>query len=323
MCAMPGRLRALAFCSSMGLLALLVHASAQPPAGPPDPLVLPNTTARLSPHVYVIPDNNIPLVPNVGIIVGERATLVIDTGLGPRNGETVLSEARRVSPNEELYLSVTHVHPEHDLGAQAFPASTTMIRSRDQDADIAEFGLQLANAFASQSPVRAELLRGAAFRKTDISFERDYTIDLGGVRVRMFAVGPTHTRGDTVFLVDGENVVFAGDVVMSAFPAFASPYSSVTAWLAALDRIEAMKPQTIVPSHGRIVDAAMIGTYRDYFRAVQTRTRELKAAGRSADEAAATIQGEMQQKFPMMAQPARVAPAVQAAFREAGDRGPG
>ena len=40
----------------------------------------------------------------------------------------------------------------------------------------------------------------------------------------MIAVGPTHTRGDTVFFVEGDNVLFAGDVVMSAFPAFASPY---------------------------------------------------------------------------------------------------
>jgi glyoxylase-like metal-dependent hydrolase (beta-lactamase superfamily II) len=227
-----------------------------------------------------------------------------------------LREARKVSRGRELYLSVTHVHPEHDLGAQAFPADTKVIRSRDQDADIAEFGLQLASSFASQSPARAELLKGAVFRKTDISFDRDDVLDLGGVRVRMLAVGPTHTRGDTVFLIEGENIVFAGDVVMSAFPAFASPYSSISAWLAALDTIDAMKPATIVPSHGRLVDASMIATYRDYLRSIQSRTQELKRAGRSADEAAAAIQAEMQTKFPAMAQPARIGAAVQAAYKE-------
>jgi glyoxylase-like metal-dependent hydrolase (beta-lactamase superfamily II) len=292
------------------------RSQAQTPA-PADPLVRENVTQRLSAHVYVIPDNNVPLVPNVGIIAGDRGTLVIDTGLGPRNGETVLREARKVMRGQELYLSVTHVHPEHDLGAQAFPAATKMIRSRDQDADIAEFGLQLANSFASQSPARAELLKGAAFRKTDVPFDRDYALDLGGVRVRMVAVGPTHTRGDTVFVVEGENIVFAGDVVMSAFPAFASPYSSVSTWLTALDRIDSMKPATIVPSHGRLVDASMIATYRGYLRGVQSRTLELKRAGRSVDDAAQTIQGEMQQKFPAMAQPARIPAAVQAAYKEA------
>jgi glyoxylase-like metal-dependent hydrolase (beta-lactamase superfamily II) len=302
--------------ASLAVLVATGQAAAQAQAAP-DPLVRENATRKLSAHVYVIPDNDVPLVPNVGIVAGDRGTLVIDTGLGPRNGDAVLREARKVSRGRDLYLSVTHVHPEHDLGAQAFPTNTNVIRSRDQDADIAEFGLQLANSFASQSAVRAELLKGATFRKTDLSFDHDYTLDLGGVRVRMIAVGPAHTRGDTVFFIEGESIVFAGDVVMSAFPALASPYSSIAAWLRALDAIDAMRPATIVPSHGRLVDAAQIGIYREYFKAVQRRSQELKRAGRSPEEATAVIQGEMRQEFPGMGQPARVGPAVQAAFREA------
>ena len=61
----------------------------------------------------------------------------------------------------------------------------------------------------------AELLKDAAGRKADITFDRDYTLDLGGVRVRFLVVGPTHTRGDTGFFVEGDGVLFAGDVVMN------------------------------------------------------------------------------------------------------------
>lgn len=104
---------------------------------------------------------------------------------------------------------------------------------------------------------------------------------------------------------------------MSAFPAFASPYSSVRAWLAALDRLDALDPQVIVPSHGRFVDRAQIAKYRDYLRAVQSRTRELKQEGKSSDDAAQTIQAELQARFDGMAQPARIAGAVKAAYAEA------
>jgi glyoxylase-like metal-dependent hydrolase (beta-lactamase superfamily II) len=240
------------------LIALSVLMAIGVRAQPRDPLVREGAAIKVSPHVFVIPDDDVPLVANIGIVVGTRGTLVIDTGLGPRNGETVAREAAKVSRGPDLYLAVTHVHPEHDLGAQAFPANTRVLRSRGEDADIAEFGLQLANTFASQSPIRAQLLNGAAYRKTDIAIDQQYTLDLGGVRVRMEAVGPTHTRGDTVFFVEGDATLFAGDVVMSAFPAFASPYSSVRAWLAAMDRLEMMKPKVIVPSHGRLVDAGAI-----------------------------------------------------------------
>ncbi len=290
-----------------------MRASAQTPR---DPLVREGATKKVSPHVYVIPDDDVPLVPNVGIIVGSRATLVIDTGLGPKNGEAVVREVAKVRSNKTLYLAVTHVHPEHDLGAQAFPADTKMLRSRGQSYDIAEFGLQLAETFASQSPARAQLLKGAVYRKTDISFDRNYVLDLGGVRVRMEAVGPTHTRGDTVFFVEGDATLFAGDVVMSALPAFASPYSSVRAWLAALDRLEAMKPKVIVPSHGRLVDAAAIARYREYLRDVRSRTQALKREGKSAEEAAQIVQSELQAKYKDMPQPGRIAGAAKAAYQE-------
>lgn len=293
------------------LLTIAAHAQ------PRDPFVREGATLKVSPHVYLIPDDDVPLVANIGIIVGTRGTLVIDTGLGPRNGETVVREAAKVSRGPELYLAVTHVHPEHDLGAQAFPARTKMVRSRGEDEDIAEFGLQLADTFASQSPVRAQLLKGATYRKTDITFDGSYTLDLGGVRVQMLAVGPTHTRGDTAFFVEGDRTLFAGDVIMSALPAFASPYSSVRAWLAALDRLEALNPEVIVPSHGRLVDKPAIENYREYLRAVQSRTREVRQQGKSIDETAQILQAELQARFAGMAQPARIGGAVRAAYREA------
>src|SRR5438093_234837 len=64
----------------------------QQPAQAPLPLIRENATVKVSEHVYVIPDFNVGAVPNVGIVVGRNATLVIDTGLGPRNGQTVLRE---------------------------------------------------------------------------------------------------------------------------------------------------------------------------------------------------------------------------------------
>src|SRR5262245_11821136 len=70
------------------------HSSAGPAAvaqqAARDPLVKENGTIKVGDHTYVIPDDSVQMVPNVGIIVGSRATLVIDPGLGRRNGEAVL-----------------------------------------------------------------------------------------------------------------------------------------------------------------------------------------------------------------------------------------
>ncbi len=282
----------------------------------PDPLVRENATVKLAPHTYVIPDNNVGLVPNVGMVVGSRGTLVIDPGLGRRNGETVLREVSKISKNSELFIGTTHFHAEHTTGYIAFPASAKYINSTVQEAEFEQGGMQMVQMFSGRSPATAEILKDAARRPAAITFERNFTLDLGDVRVRFLLVGPTHTKGDTAFFVEGDNVLFAGDVVMNNSFLAATAVSSMKAWLAAFDRLEALKPQTIVPAHGEVGPGTIIATNRSIMQAVQTRARALKAEGKSADEAATTVQNEFQAQHPGWPRANGLANAARSAYTE-------
>jgi glyoxylase-like metal-dependent hydrolase (beta-lactamase superfamily II) len=241
--------------------------------------------------------------------------LVIDTGLGPRNGAAVYEVAKKLGGDKPLYLVTTHVHPEHDLGAQAFPATVKLIRSNDQVKDIAEFGLQLAEVFAKRSAINAELLKDANFRKADITFDKDYDLDLGGVHAKLTAMGANHTTGDTIIWIDSDRVLFSGDLAMRAQPAFASPHSSLKRWMASLDQLEALKPAIIVPSHGPTGDGiGFVTGYRTYLNEVRERTAAEKHAGHSADEAVATVTTAFGDRAP---DKARLAGAIRTAYAEA------
>jgi glyoxylase-like metal-dependent hydrolase (beta-lactamase superfamily II) len=277
------------------------------------PLIKEGVTEKVSEHVYAIPDGSVPLVPNVGIIVGSKGTLVVDTGLGARNGEAIMREVAKVRKGGDLYLAVTHFHPEHDLGAGGFPTNTKMLRSRDQQADIDEFGLETSKRFASFSPDTAELLKGAEFRKADQFFDKELTLDLGGARVRLMAMGPNHTRGDIAFWVEPDNVLLSGDIVMTTMPGFSSPYSKLSVWLQSLNRFERLKPVRIVPSHGPIGDASMIARWKTLMTTVQTRAAELKKQGRTLDDAVKVIQDELQDRYPRNG----LAGVARAAYNEA------
>lgn len=283
----------------------------------PDPLVRENVTVKVAPHTYVIPDGNVGLVPNVGIVVGSRATLVIDPGLGRRNGETVLRETAKVSPQADLYIASTHFHAEHTTGYVAFPPAATYVNSTVQEAEFEQGGMAMVQMFAGRSPATAEILKDAARRPARITFDREYRLDLGGTAVRFLVVGPTHTKGDTAIFVEGDNVLFAGDVVMNDSFLAANAASSMTAWLAAFDRLEALRPAVIVPSHGAVGAGALIGANRAVMLAIQTRARALKTQGRTADEAAATIQAELQAQHPGWPRSNGIAPAARAAYSEA------
>src|ERR1700690_662341 len=88
-----------------------------------DASLLPETTTRISEHVYAIMG-----FPNIAIVVGTRGTLVVDTGLGPRNGATITRVAKKLSTGGLLYLTTTHFHPEHAAGEPGFPSDTILIR---------------------------------------------------------------------------------------------------------------------------------------------------------------------------------------------------
>src|SRR5262245_50533864 len=298
--------------SALALVGTAPPLAAQTPAGP---IVKVDGLRQISPHVHIIPDNSVPLVPNVGYVVGDRAVLVIDTGLGPRNGAAVYEVAQKLAAGKALYLVTTHVHPEHDLGAQAFPETTKLIRSTDQVKEIAEAGLSLAKVFAGRSAINAELLKDADFRKADVTFERDYELDLGGVTAKLTAMGANHTWGDTIIWIASERVLFAGDLAMRAQPAFSSPHSTVAHWLASLDQLEALKPAIIVPSHGPTGDGVgFITGYRTYLTEVRERTTAEKHAGRSVDEAVTAVTAAFGDRAP---DKARLAGALRAAYAEA------
>lgn len=291
---------------------LTATALAQQPAPqtPQSSLVREGVTAKLTDHVWAIPDGSASLVPNVGIVVGKKSVLVIDTGMGLRNGQTVLREVAKVASGKPIYIVTTHVHPEHDMGAHAFPADSNLIRSQDQLADIAAgTGTNLISVFAQRSALNAELLEGAKHRDADITFDRQYTLDLGGLKTKIFAMGLNHTAGDTVVLADG--VLFSGDVAMKPQPAFANPKATIDHWLASLDKLQAMKPARVVPSHGPFGGVEIIEGYRAYLTRVRDRTVELKKAGKTQDEAVQIVTDEMVAQYPDRN---RLAGAIRAAY---------
>jgi glyoxylase-like metal-dependent hydrolase (beta-lactamase superfamily II) len=291
--------------------------TARPQSPPADPLVKEGATVSVAQHTWVIPDGDVGLVPNVGIITGSRGVLVIDPGLGRRNGETVLREVAKVAVGRTLFVASTHFHAEHTTGILAFPPSATYVNSNTQEAEYAAGGAQLIATFAKRSPATADLLAGATQRNANVTFDGAYRLDLGGVHVQFMEVGPAHTRGDTVFFVEEDRVLFSGDVVMNDSFVAAGAAASMRAWLAAFDRLDALKPAVVVPSHGAVGGASLIATCREFMEAIRTRAEELKVAGTSADDTAARVQKELQAKHPSWPRANGIAAAARSAYAEA------
>lgn len=262
------------------------------------PLVGSGKTREIAEHVYVIPDQRINVIPNIGIIVGRDGVLVVDTGMGPRNAETVLQEVKKITSKPVAYLTITHFHPEHGMGAQAFPASTIVIYPTAQKIELLEKGPAMMKEFSGVSPEIADLLKPVKFRMPNVTFSEEAEVDLGDFPVRLLHWNSAHTRGDNFVFLPKQRVVFGGDVVINRFfPIMADSDSSGTNWIEILGRLEKLNPAIVVPGHGEVGDVGLITAMRDYLVFVRDGVQQMKSQGSSITEVETKLGTEVRAKY--------------------------
>ena len=152
---------------------------------PPPPNVDPTALSEVAKGVFVIGDRRIPLVPNIGIILGDDSALVVDTGMGPANGAKVLEIAKGLAGSRPLTLTLTHFHPEHGYGAQAFKGVAKIMYNETQRDELKRKGEAFLGMFRTFGPAVAAALEGTKITEPDEVYSGSTsTIDLGGRRSR-------------------------------------------------------------------------------------------------------------------------------------------
>jgi glyoxylase-like metal-dependent hydrolase (beta-lactamase superfamily II) len=274
----------------LGLLAVPAAALAQQP----DSIVLhEGSTKQLTPHVWAIYGN-----PNIAIVVGSKATLVVDTGLGRRNGAFIAGEVAKLHNSAKLFLTTTHAHAEHSSGQDGFPADTVVIRPKVQQQELDETGAAGIETFRSRNDTNRELLADARVGKSDILFDDALTVDLGDVTARLLWFGPAHSNGDMLTLVEPDGVLVSGDVVQNkAGIGLSGSRSTIKSWIAVLDKVAPLKPALILPDHSPPGDGTLIAQQRAFLVDLQDRIAALKGQGKSAAEAARLISADFQARY--------------------------
>jgi len=270
----------------------------------PVPPVVNGTPLEVADGVFVVPDGRVPLVPNVGVVLGERAALVVDTGMGRRNGETVHRIARELAGDRELYLTITHFHPEHGYGAQAF-GDATIVYNRDQLDEFRDKAGAYVDMFRTFGPEIAEQLEGVELVEPDETYDGgSLQLDLGGRRVELRTWGLAHTRGDQVVWLPEERVLFTGDLVenrfFSIFPYFPPDDADVNGsrWIDVLEQLERLEPQVVVPGHGEVGDTALVSAVREYLTLLRSETKRLAAEGADEESTVATLDAQFRERHP-------------------------
>lgn len=258
------------------------------------PMVSESTT-QISDHVWAIIG-----FPNIAIVVGRHATLVVDTGLGPKNGATVARVAAKLAPhNSKLFLTTTHFHPEHAAGEPGFPSGTILIRDAVQQEEMEKHGQEMIDMFSQRSPQNKDLLAGVVLRPPDVIFDQEATIDLGEVTARLLWLGGAHTKGDELTFVEPDRTLISGDVVQNkTMPNIFGDGGTPASWLAVLEKVAALNAAHVLPDHSAPGDGSLVAAELNLISEIRTRALALKLQGLSPDDAGKQVSADLKTLHP-------------------------
>ena len=252
-------------------------------------------------HAWLAPNGSWGMS-NAGLIFDGKESMIVDTMFDLPLTRSMLDSMASVVPeirsNVDILLN-THANGDHCHGNELVPTNR-IIASAETAAEMGE--LPPSALYAMVESFRGDVSALGryiqyAFGSFDFSnitmrmptetFTKEMSVAVGDLDIKLFQVGPAHTKGDVIAYVPAHGVVFTGDILFfQETPImWAGPVDN---WIAACDLIESFNAVT-VPGHGPITDNSGVRDMRNYWIMLRDQAKERFESGMSILEAANDI----------------------------------
>lgn len=252
--------------------------TAKPPSNNDSALSVAVKPVKISAHCYYVQGlpgaasaANQGYMSNAGFVITPAGVVVFDALGTPPLAEALIQQIRKLTRVPIKYLILSHYHADHFYGLQAFKAAGAEIWAQQRGQEYLE-GDEVQRRLAQR---REELFpwvdENMRIVRADKWLSGDTTLTLGGVEMSIRYVGPAHSPEDLALFVKQDRVLYAGDLVFKGRVPFVGNADSKS-WLAALDKLLAVKPKVMVPGHGEVsfnprADLTLTRDYLTYLRA--------------------------------------------------------
>jgi glyoxylase-like metal-dependent hydrolase (beta-lactamase superfamily II) len=242
--------------------------------------------------------------PNSGVIIGDDSVMVIDTTATPLMAQALIRHIREVTDLPIKYVVLSHYHAVRVLGASAYASegAQQVIASRGTYEMIVERGAQDMKSEIERFPrlfAGVESVPGLTW--PTMVFDKELTIFMGKLEVRVMHIGMGHTKGDTIAWIPSQKICFSGDLVEYEAAAYAGD-AQLEEWPVTLEALRALGAEKLVPGRGpALMNPKEVNTGIDYTRdfvgTLLQSAKEAVAAGKSLKDAMAHVRTKMDPTF--------------------------
>jgi glyoxylase-like metal-dependent hydrolase (beta-lactamase superfamily II) len=208
-----------------------------------------NRPGRVVPSGHLPPgkESLIWIANSATLIYGERDAVLVDTFMTVEQCSG-LADAIVATGKTLKAIYVTHGHPDHFFGLKVLQDRFPNAQALATREVVAKMRLQIT---PEKLDDRRKQFPGLPDVISIANPLEGNEIDLEGNKLAVVRVGHTDTDGTTCLHVPSIGLVVAGDVVYNGIHPFLSESNRQTRleWIAALDKIDALKPSTVVAGH--------------------------------------------------------------------------
>jgi glyoxylase-like metal-dependent hydrolase (beta-lactamase superfamily II) len=242
--------------------------------------------------------------PNSGVIIGDDSVMVIDTTATPMMAQSLIKHIRSVTDLPIKYVVLSHYHAVRVLGASAYfnEGAEQIIASKGTYELIVERGEQDMKSEIERFPrlfAGVESVPGLSW--PTMVFEKEMTIFMGKLEVRLAHIGMGHTKGDTIAWIPSQKICFSGDLVEYGAAAYTGD-AQLEEWPATLEALRALGAEKLVPGRGEALVTPEqvnegIDYTRDFVTTLLSSAKEAVAQNMSLKEAMTHVRSKMDPKF--------------------------
>lgn len=220
-------------------------------------------------------------IANTIIMDTTAGAVLVDTGPSLRFGEALAALAGELTRKPVARVYLTHFHPDHVFGNQAFDAKAIAATSA-----VAKGLEELGEAFAdSMYRAAGDWMRGTELRLPATVIEGGVE-DFGNRRIRCLPMRG-HTGSDLVLFDELSGVLIAGDLVF-VDRAPTTPHANLERWRISLANLGGIPCSRIVPGHGPVEETDRgITQTRDWLEAIYAMVLDAFERGLDISEAVA------------------------------------
>ena len=208
-----------------------------------------------------------------------RGAILIDCGPSLAYAQALSALARRLTGGPVRRVFVTHLHPDHAMGAAAF-APDVIAALPETTRELARDGTSFSDAMYR---LLADWMKGTTLVMPGLTVAPGPMI-VGGRRLTAFALAG-HSDGDLVLLDEATGTLITGDLVFHN-RAPATPDAHLARWRDSLTTLTQIPHRRLIPGHGPVdlTDGAIAQT-RDWLDWLDGALRAAVADGLDMGEA--------------------------------------